>query len=233
MMSQILLDNLGRQPNLLRRSLRMQAVALLRQAITSGRVPPGTKLVEREVAEMLGISRAPVRDALLELEKEGLIESRPAGRYVIELSERDIIELMQVRLALETLAAELAVEHTCLDHCVALEAKLCEMNAAIQRQDYSAYVASDVEMHQLIWEQSGNRKLQAELKAMIGPIFMFVSANAEFFDWGEVYDLHDDLVAGIKAGDQQAVRQYIQAHMESTTQRSLAAFRKRLQAQSA
>ncbi len=219
--------NLGVPPKIQRSSLRSQAVNLLRQAITSGRLPPGTKLVEREVAEMLGISRAPARDALMELEKEGLIESRSSGRHVIELSERDIRELMQVRLALETLAAELAVENACPENCAELQATLEEMSAAIQRRDYASYVASDVEMHQIIWKQSGNRKLQSELKAMIGPIFMFVAANAEYFDWSEVYDLHEDLVADIRSGDKEAIRQHVRVHMESTLQRSLSAFRRR------
>jgi DNA-binding GntR family transcriptional regulator len=223
------LFDLGSPPKIQRSSLRGQAVSLLRHAITSGRLPPGTKLVEREVAEMLGISRAPARDALMELEKEGLIETLSSGRQVIELSERDIRELMQVRLALETLAAELAVENSCPENCAALQANLEEMHAAIQRHDYASYVASDVDMHQLIWEQSGNRKLQAELNAMIGPIFMFVAANAEYFDWSEVYDLHEDLVADIRASDKNAVRQHIQVHMDSTLQRSLSAFRRRQQ----
>src|SRR5207249_8524626 len=71
----------------LRNLLKDRAMDLLRDHIVSGRIPAGAKVVERDVAQLLGISRAPVRDALIQLETEGLVVSKPSGRYVIELSE--------------------------------------------------------------------------------------------------------------------------------------------------
>ncbi len=92
--------------------LKDQVNDLLRDMIISGRFPPGTKLIEREIADYLGVSRAPVRDALLQLEKGRLwLSINRNGRYVIELSERDIRELYQVRNALEKLAVELATQN--------------------------------------------------------------------------------------------------------------------------
>ena len=91
---------------LLRVSLKDQAADILRDQIISGEISPGSKLVEREVAELLGISRAPARDALMQLEKEGLVVSQLDARYVIELTERDIRELHAIRLVLERLAVD-------------------------------------------------------------------------------------------------------------------------------
>ena len=73
-----------------RTSLKNQSTELLRNAIVSGRIPPGTKLVERELADLLGMSRMPARDALMDLEREGLVVSKSNGRYVIELSKEDV-----------------------------------------------------------------------------------------------------------------------------------------------
>lgn len=215
------------QPIIERTLLRDQAIGVLRDHIVAGRIPPGTKIVEREVAELLKISRAPVRDALLELEKEGLLETRPDGRYVIELTERDIRELYQVRLALEKLAAQLAAKHTTPANQAALSAKLEEMREAIARGDQTTHVAADVAMHWLIWKQADNRHLFRMLSSLIGPVFMFVANNAEAFDWNETLDLHEDLVNCINAGDAEAASTSIERHLDNALHRSLQAMRNR------
>src|SRR5215212_5438146 len=139
-----------------RNSLKDQSTELLRSYIISGRIPPGTKLAERELAHLLGISRMPARDALMDLEREGLVVSKPNGRYVIELSQTDVQNLLQVRLELEKLAVTLAAQHTSPVYQAALEANLQQMRAAIQQNDRNAYVKSDLEAHQLIWQQAHN-----------------------------------------------------------------------------
>ncbi len=93
--------------------LKSQVADLLRSQIINGHIPPGTPLVERGLAEALRISRVPVRDALLELEKEGLVVCTATNRRsVIRLSKRDIHELYEVRLQLEVLAVEQAARNT-------------------------------------------------------------------------------------------------------------------------
>ena len=74
---------------------------LIRDSIVNGRIRPGTRLVERQLASSLGISRVPVREALIQLEQAGLVVSRPNGRYVLEIGEQDIKQLFEVRRALE------------------------------------------------------------------------------------------------------------------------------------
>ena len=73
-----------------RESLRSQVASLLREKIISGELASGTKITERDVSELLRTSRMPARDALMELEKEGLLDSRSSGRYVVELGAEDI-----------------------------------------------------------------------------------------------------------------------------------------------
>ena len=121
------LIGMGDQSRLGRVFLKDQVNELLRDMIISGRFPPGTKLIEREVADNLGVSRAPVRDALLQLEREGLLVSKPNGRYVIELTEHDIRELYQVRNALEKLAVELVTQNIRGEQVVKLQHVLTDM----------------------------------------------------------------------------------------------------------
>lgn len=220
-------EHLESHPMLARKSLKDQAIELLRDYIVGGSIPPGTKLVEREVADLLGISRAPVRDALMELEKEGLVVSKPSGRHVIKLTERDVRELYKVRLVLERLAAELAAQHTCPENRSALTAKLEAMRAAVAEGDRSKHVAADVEMHWLVWKQADNEHLLRMLDSMIGPVFMFVSNNADEFDWQETLGLHEDLAESVNSGDAGAAGKSIERHLDNALQRSLSIFRSR------
>lgn len=201
--------------------LKDQAIELLRSQIVRGDLPPGTQLVEREVAALLGISRIPVRDALNELQKEGLIVGRMNRRYVIELNERDVRELYQTRLVLEKLAVELACHHNTPKNRQSLLAKQQEMKEAVDRKDVRSYVQSDVDTHRLIWQQADNRHLLKTLNSMIGPIFMFVAGNAESFDWNETVGLHQDLISAINAGDAQTAVKSIEEHIASALHRSL------------
>lgn len=192
-----------------RNTLKEQSARLLRNQIIGGRIPQGTKLTERDLAEMLGISRMPARDALMALEGEGLIESKGNGRYVIEVSEADIQHLFQVRLVLERLAVAEAAKNTSPDNCRALRQNLQQMQDAIARNDRDDYVQSDLEAHQLIWQQAQNPYLLSMLNSITGPIFLFISSHTEFQqNWHETYNLHDELVDAICAG---AVEEAVQS----------------------
>jgi len=211
-------------PRLERSLLKDQVTELLRDYIISGRILPGAKLAEREVSNLLGISRAPVRDALSQLEKEGLVVTKSNGRHVIELNERDIRELFQVRQPLERLAVELATKNTSPENRAALAAKLQEMDDAMAHKDDRAFMRSDVETHRLIWRQSDNRHLQEVLSAMVWPMFMFVAANHDHFDWVETLGLHENLVTSINSGDVQAARKSIERHTDDALEQSLRAY---------
>jgi len=215
------LNRMGDQQRLGRVFLKDQVNELLRDTIISGRFPPGTKLIEREVADNLGVSRAPVRDALLQLEKEGLVVSKPNGRYVIELTERDIREMYQVRSALEKLAVELATQSISGEQAAELQTILKEMKDAQAKRDWLAFSKSDVETHRLIWQLSGNEHLESYLNSMSGPIFMFIASNAEYLDWDEPLDLHEELVGYITRGNEQAAVKSIQRHLGSALERTL------------
>ncbi len=201
-----------------RNTLKEQSTRLLRRQIIGGHIPQGTKLTERDLAELLGISRMPARDALMALENEGLIESKSNGRYVIQVSEIDIQHLFQVRLVLERLAVGEAASHRSPEYCATLRRNLQEMQAAIAQSDRDAYVQSDLEAHQLIWQQAENPYLLSMLNSITGPIFLFISSHTEFQrNWQETLHLHTELADAICAG---AVEQAIQS-IEQQLQNSL------------
>ena len=204
-----------------RSTLSTQAAELLRDAIIRGRIPPGTKIVERKVADMLDISRAPARDALMMLEKEGLVISRTDARYVIELNERDVNEMHQVRLALEILAIDLAAKNTNAHNQKKQLDTLKLMEDAANKKDREAFSKADLEGHALIWKQSDNQNLEKTLRTMIGPIFMFMATATEYYDWEVTVELHQDMVHCINTGDQEAAKKSMIRHMENSRNRAI------------
>lgn len=204
-----------------RSSLGAQTADMLREEIVSGRIPPGTRLVEREIAALVGVSRAPIRDALMEIEKEGLVVNTSNGRYVIELSERDIYELYEVRRSLERLAVRLATQRTSPENCAELSAKLEELRQAVNTHDRSGYIRSDLESHCLVWRQAGNRHLLKMLDSMVGAVFMFIANNAGFYDWNATLTYHEEMVEAVGAGDVDRAVQSIDRHMDYALQRSV------------
>ena len=197
-------------------SLREQAAGQLRDYIITGSLRPGTKLVEREVANALGISRVPVREALQQLEEEGLVISRSNARYVIQLTGGNVGELTQVRLVLEKLAVELAARNTSpQDHAVLLT-KVEEMRQAFARRDLRALIKNDLETHRLIWTQSRNPYLIKALNSVVSPIFTtFMAIDVERYRWGieEVLESHENLVTAIRAGDAPLAVERIEGHI--------------------
>lgn len=197
---------------------------LLWDSILEGRIRPGTRLVERQLAKQLGISRVPVREALIQLEKDGLIVSKSDGRYVIELSEQDIGKLYQVRRALEGLAVELAAQNTSPERADALGNTLQGMREAVAREDRSAYVRNDIVLHRLIWEQANNPYLLELLRTLTGPIFMFVADNANIIAWEEAFGLHETLIGSINAGDADLAVENMERHMDEGLYRAYQVF---------
>jgi len=157
-------------------SLSDSAAAQLRQEILNGLVEPGNLLAESAVAQRLGISRVPVREALFALEREGLVEFSATGRaFVRELTPQDFEELYTLRLTLEPLAARLAAP------MLRTEAGLLERNIAVTRRTKSVQDVTrlDLEFHEIIIKSSGNarllklwRSLRGELELWLGRLHL-------------------------------------------------------------
>ena len=199
--------------------LKDQVTELLRDYLIGGNIAPGTKLVERDIAERLGVSRAPARDALLQLEREGLVVRRSNGRYVIELSTQDITELYQVRLVLERLAIELALDDRLSEDNIELSNKLTIMESTAKRGDRRAFARADIQLHDAIWRQSGSRHLRNTLATMSGALFVCASNYAGHYDLREAFRLHVDLVRNINDVDLSKALASLDRHTDATVKR--------------
>jgi DNA-binding GntR family transcriptional regulator len=131
----------------------------LRQEIFEGNYKPGERLIEQSLADQYGVSRGPIREALVQLEREGLAQVIPRrGALVTEVSMAEAREIYTLRGHLEGLAVRLAVEHWTDEHGARLGALVAEM-APLGPQDWPQAVEIDQRFHHLIVEASGSRTL--------------------------------------------------------------------------
>ncbi|HUW64970.1 MAG TPA: GntR family transcriptional regulator [Spirochaetia bacterium] len=132
----------------------------LREAIIGGRLKPGERLMEAQLAEELGVSRTPVREAIRKLELEGFVAMLPRkGAYVSGISLKDIVDVFEIRAALEALAAGLAAERITEEELDQMERYLLKASEASDEDNLSAFVAVDTGFHELIYKASRNQRL--------------------------------------------------------------------------
>jgi DNA-binding GntR family transcriptional regulator len=141
---------------------------LLKDNIVRHRLEPGARLLDKEIAESLNVSRTPVREALSRLGAEGLVDIVPRrGAFVVNLSTKDVKDVYEVREVLEILAIRLAVPRLTDKDLVTLEKILDECTVALERQDYLTCFELDRKFHDEIVRLSGNAKL-AEVNTLLG-----------------------------------------------------------------
>jgi len=142
--------------------LREVVGAALRQAITGGILQPGERLMESQLAEELGVSRTPVREAIRKLELDGFVVMLPRrGTYVADLSLKDIHDLYEVRTALDSLAAELATERINEEELERLERLVVQISEYAEAGDVDKVAETDGLFHEIIYEASRNSRLIA------------------------------------------------------------------------
>lgn len=143
-------------------SLAYRVTTELRTAITDGAFDLGEPLSEDALSEIFDVSRTPVREALRQLQAEGLVDVVPkSGTYIFKPTEEDIIELADWRLMMEASAAKLAVERDHKTTSEALKSLLPAMKAALEADDRREYNRLDARFHQTFVNHSANRYLQS------------------------------------------------------------------------
>ena len=147
--------------------VRMQVVESLRAAIVDGRLAPGRRLVEKDLCQMLGVSRPSVREALRALEVEGLISSIPnRGPVVTELTPEDAASIYQVRGALESLAAELFTINASEESIADLRRAATELEIAYDSGDVSRMITAKRVFYDILFEGSENNVIAEVLRTM-------------------------------------------------------------------
>ena len=140
--------------------LREVVFESIRAAIISGVLKPGERLMEVQLAEKLGVSRTPIREAIRKLELEGLVIMMPRkGAYVADLSIKDITDVLEIRAALEGLASGLAALRITDEEIEQIEHNAMEFHKAIEADDFEGIVQADIEFHDNIFKATRNEKL--------------------------------------------------------------------------
>jgi DNA-binding GntR family transcriptional regulator len=142
------------------RPLREIVYEELRNLILTGKIKPGTRMMEIELAEDMGVSRTPIREAIRKLEKEGLVVIEPRkGAYASEVSVKDMVDILEVRANLEGLAAYLAAERMTEPEKKALEDIKERFKAAVIEGNMADMISLDTRFHHMIVESSKNNHL--------------------------------------------------------------------------
>ena len=140
--------------------LRDVVFKTLRQAILKGELEPGERLMEIQLAERLGVSRTPIREAIRKLELEGLVLMIPRrGAEVAKISEKNLRDVLEVRRSLEELAIDLACQRIQEEELETLREAQKEFAAAVAAGDAMEIAQTDEKFHEIIYSGTGNQKL--------------------------------------------------------------------------
>ncbi len=197
------------------RTLAEQVAGSIRAAIAEGRIPPSARLLEFALARELGTSRAPIREALGLLEREGLVIKEPnRGARVVELTEDMVREVGSLRALLESFAASLAAKRLTGLELAELEDLLAQMHDAGRRGNSARVVELDYQFHSAICRASGHRTLFETWSAMSGKVRLYLSTtNLMYRDLHAIVRGHLDIVAALRARNPKRAAQAMQDHL--------------------
>jgi DNA-binding GntR family transcriptional regulator len=200
-----------------RAALHEQVAQRLRQMLVEGRIAPGAKLNERELAELLNVSRTPLREGIKMLAAEGLVELLPnRGAIAVSLSEADVLNTFEVMAGLEAQAGELAAQRITPAELAEIQAMQFEMMAAYTRGDLSAYYAINSRIHAAISAAAKNpvlanvyKQVNARLQALR------FRSNQDGEKWKRAVKEHEKMVEALSAHDGAAMREVLLTHLRN------------------
>ncbi len=198
------------------RNIAEQIATALRQAIADGKLRPGGRLLEVQIAREMGTSRAPLREALIQLEREGLVVRQPnRGTFVADLTEDLVREVASLRGVLEGFAASLAVKRLTQADFERLETILTEMLTVARRGDFPRMVEWDYQFHEYIMRASGHRLLYETWMGMDRKIRVYLSAtNLMYADMKAVVQGHLSILQALRRRDPQRAIRVMAEHMD-------------------
>ncbi len=197
--------------------LRELVLEAIREAIINGTLKPRERLMEIQLAEDLGVSRTPVREALRKLEIEGFIVMVPRkGAYVADLTFKDIADVFEIRSALEALAAALAAERITNEELEEMERLLVQKAEAITNEDIDKVVLVDTKFHEAIYKASRNERLTNIINNLREQIQRFRATSLAYPGRMKAsLDEHRSIVEALQARDVKLSRKLAGKHIEN------------------
>lgn len=209
--------------------LREVVSETLRDAIVSGTLKPGERLMEIQLAEELGVSRTPVREAIRKLELEGFVIMIPRrGTYVADLSIKDINEVFEIRTALDVLAAGLAAERITDDELELMERILVQIGEYVDKNELEPIVELDSQFHDILYRACRNDRLVGIINNLREQFTRFRTISMAFP--GRITNTleeHSRLVEAIASREVDLAQQLAREHMENSEQTLLMDINKR------
>jgi len=198
-----------------RRVFREDVKEYLLDAILHGRLQPGDRIIETRVAQELGVSQGPVREALRDLELFGFVVSEPfRGSRVRKTTSAELIEIYPIRAALEGVGAREAARRIDQPTLDTLNDYLEAMRAAARADDRKAHVTADIELHRTILQASGNRLLYQMWESTRMSSSSYVSISLVKRSLMELADRHLPIIAALAAGDPVGAEAEMRRHIE-------------------
>jgi len=202
-------------------TLKQAATDALRELILKGRIRPGEQLRERDVAEMIGVSRTPLREALNQLEREGLVQSQPHRGYTVTAIDlKTGQQLLDLRRILDGYAATLAagvISQRGIDDLDAILAQLAVYEAMEQPSvdDLADEVRIGLRLHEVIARESGDAFLYETLKVLYGRLTLLIWVDVLWVDkWDDTRSDHKEIVFAVKARDAKRAAAAAEAHVD-------------------
>ena len=201
------------------RPLREIISEAIRSRIFSGVFPPGTRLVERNLADEFAVSRFPVREALRILHKEGLVEHLPTRGIVVRHPDRaEVEEIFDIRESLEALAARLAAQRVASGATHNLHEHVVASRGALEDGDLQSATRSNAEFHDELIRLAGSATLQEVLQPLMGRLHWLF---AQVSDFDQVCREHDALCAAVESGVPEEAAREARRHVLSYKERTL------------
>jgi DNA-binding GntR family transcriptional regulator len=207
-----------KSPALVIQTMQEAVVAHIRNLILSGQLVPGQRLLQEELAEELGVSRTPIREALQRLAHEGLVSiSSFKGASVARFSGSDLLELYSVRIALESYAAYLAAQNITDAELGQLENLMKEMGEAFQDKDFEHLLEAHHKLHASIYAAAGRQGLYdhilkyLDLANLYQRMALSLGRGAS-----DPIKEHIDILETLRRRDAEAAGRILRTHLELT-----------------
>lgn len=187
----------------------------LRQAILKGEMEPGERLMEITLANKLGVSRTPIREAIRKLELEGLVNMIPRkGAVVASISEKDMRDVLEVRITLEELAVTLAIKHMEPADIDQLKDAAKGFENAVISRDIVSIVEGDVAFHDIIYNKTENNRLIQIINNLREQMYRY---RLEYIKDARTHSIliseHNDIIEALRCKDIDAAKNAVREHI--------------------
>lgn len=197
--------------------LREVVFNTLREAILTGELEPGEHLMEVKLANKLGVSRTPIREAIRKLELEGLVVMTPRrSAQVAKITREDLTDVLEVRRVLESLSIELCCRNRTTEDIIALKENLNKFKSCIEKNELTEIAVTDVQFHEVIYKSTGNKRLNQILYNLREQMYRY---RLEYIKDRHTRDTliveHQEIIDAIEKQDVERAKKAILLHIDN------------------